>query len=392
MKVTIDSLVEGFKAKMDNPYYLFSDKKATITNYYSQNIYLSTLDQASKLQYESIGSNSPLKYSLVKDMLIYGIERIVTELENGDFGLEANTIEGEGIILPNTIIPMAEDYFTITYLNQNVLFKVISITSDTLENDSNFYKISYKLDKITTDDIDLQVVDNYNMIVNNVGTRFNTIIRSNDYNFIEKVESILDRLKSYYTTLFYSKWVQTLIFSLEGDLFYDPYMIEFLVRNNVLSNNHDFLFITHQTNIPNTFAVNYDKTFFRAVELKEIKTPLPKTQSQGFFINEPLSILSSRKEDYFRIEYNGLISNPLKPFIDNFDSTLIDNIVNNVLYTEQQSLYLNIIVKYFNNTEITGDDIYNLDVLDYESSMSLFYNIPIIIYIIEYIIRNILKK
>ena len=43
-KIVIDSLIEGFKDKIKNPYYIHSDKKPFICTYYNLNTTLSTLD------------------------------------------------------------------------------------------------------------------------------------------------------------------------------------------------------------------------------------------------------------------------------------------------------------------------------------------------------------
>ena len=144
-KVVLQSLVDGFKEKLNNPYYIHMDKKPNVTCYYNQNIHASTLDEGSKLQYSPLGSDSPTKYNMIKDFYLYGIERIYTDYENGEWGLESSSIEGDAIILPNTIVPIANDYFTIDYLDQKLLFKVTSVTADTIENGANFYKIQYKL-------------------------------------------------------------------------------------------------------------------------------------------------------------------------------------------------------------------------------------------------------
>ena len=45
-KITIDSLVDGLKEKFNNPYYLFTDKKATTVEYYNQSTTKSTVDEA----------------------------------------------------------------------------------------------------------------------------------------------------------------------------------------------------------------------------------------------------------------------------------------------------------------------------------------------------------
>lgn len=389
-KVVLKSLVDGFKEKLNNPYYIHMDKKPNVTCYYNQNIHASSLDDASNLQYSPLGSESPMKYNMIKDFYLYGIERITADYENGDWGLESNAIEGEAIILPNTIVPIANDYFTINHVDQKLLFKVTSVTPDTIDNGANFYKIQYKLDQLTDETILTQVAEEYNMIINNIGTQFNTIIRKNDYNFVEKIEVILERLKTYYVNLFYSPRVQTFILFHNEDYFYDPYLIEFLKKNDVLGGIDNYIYISHQTALGYTFALDYDRTFFRYVELPDKKST-PLLYSQGKYIDDKFSIFESRKENYYKLEYILPLIDRNKYLINNFNIELYDRIMNNNKYDKREDMYRNIIIKYFNEESLDEKDIESLEFLDYQPNIELFYNIPIIIFIIENMIKNLLN-
>lgn len=389
-KNVLESLIEGFKEQLKNPYYLYQDKKPNVTTYYNQNIHASTLDEGSKLQYSPLGSESATKYNLIEGLYLYGIERIITNMENGEWGLEADSIEGEAIVLPNTIIPIANDYFTIDHVDKKLLFKVLSVTSDTIENGANFYKIQYKLDQLTDEKILEQISDKYTMIVNNVGTQFKSIIRKNDYDFIDKVEDILIRLKTYYNNLFYSSRVQTYILIYRDTYFYDPYLIEFLKRNSILEGTDEYIFITHQTALQHTFCLDYDRTFFRYVELPDRKNT-PLIYSQGKYIDDVFSIFECRKEEYFKLEYILPNIDMNKYMLNNFNEQLFHNIKSNTKYGEQKDLYKNIIIKYFNHEEINADDIESLEYIVYEANIELFYNIPILIYIIENMVKKLLR-
>lgn len=389
-KMILSSLTQSFKEHLKNPYYIHMDKKPNITCYYNQDTTLSTLDEGSKLQYSPLGDNSPTKYNMIKDFYIYGLEKIITDMENGEWGLEANGIEGEAIILPNTIVPIANDYFTVECIDKKLLFKVTSVTSDTIENGANFYKIDYKLDQLTDETILKQVSTEYTMVLNNVGTQFKPIIKSDDYNFIDKVEDVLDRLKIYYKDLFYSSRVQTFILIYNDSYFYDPYLIEFLRRNDIIKGGDEYLFITHQTVLQNTFAIDYDRTFFRYVEMPDKKN-VPYIYSQGKYIDDAFSIFECRKEFYYKIEYTLNNIDNGRYTLNNFDARLLSNIKNNIKYTHEDELYKNIIIKYFNNEEITKEDIESIAYIQFSADIEFFYNIPIIIFIIENVVQKLLR-
>ena len=61
---------------------------------------------------------------------------------------------------------------------------------------------------------------------------------------------------------------------------------------------------------------------------------------------------------------------------------MITAIENDTILGGENSLY-NIIVKYFNNKDLTQEDIDALEMIDFYDSVYLFYAIPCILYCIE---------
>ena len=125
--------------------------------------------------------------------------RIELNYEVGDYGLESGEITGDAVILPNTIIPTQGDFFYVPYINEDVLFKVNSITPDTLDNGSNFYRIEYKLELINCrEQIEKQVVETYEFIAANIGTDFQCILKSGNYDLVNQLESIIGDMTKFY--------------------------------------------------------------------------------------------------------------------------------------------------------------------------------------------------
>ena len=75
-KKVINGFVDATKEMLKNPYYAFSNLKATIVNYYNLSTEKSTLDKNLKTNYDTLGINSPLRFNLIKDLFLYGIEKI----------------------------------------------------------------------------------------------------------------------------------------------------------------------------------------------------------------------------------------------------------------------------------------------------------------------------
>lgn len=391
-KVTIDTLVEGLKNKLNNPYYIYSDKKATKVTYLNQSKTKSTLDDGTKQFYAPLGDDSPLKYNKIHDAYLYGLDRVQLSLDNGDWGLESDAIEGEAVVLPNTFIPYPNDYFYIDYVNKQYLFKVTNVNMDTLENGSNLYKLSYKLDQTdyTEDKLNIQVAEEFTMIINNIGTQFNAIIRSNDHDLILSLEIILDHLKEYYNNLFFNSKVQTYTYVYDGLHFYDPYMIEFLIRNKILASDK-YVYVGHQQMTPRTFSIDYDKTFFRSVELGD-KTKLKNPVGFGKVVDDINSLLYTRIEDYYTITYN---QNDIYEgnSINTIPIDIIDFIKENKEYEAGNINFLwNIVIKYFNGSKFNTSVVDMLESVEYNDSIILFYSVPMIIFIIEKEIRKLMVK
>lgn len=386
----IDSLVSGLKDTLKNPYYRWNDKSGTFVQYYNQNKEATTLDDSTKLYYADAGIDSPIKYNIIEDMLIYGIEQIAISMENGEFGPEASEIAGEAIILPNTIIPYVGDYFNIIYTEENILFRVIDVTPDTLENGANIYKIQYKLESTRIEEIieNENIEDKYNMIVNNLGTGFNPIIRHESYNMIKKLDQVLYNLRTYYKSVFYKNRVQTFIFIHNNCRFYDPYMIEFLKESKILDDDKNYTYLYQQVKLSPMFPIKYNKTFFKCLEDKDLDR-IRYYEHRGIaeHIDDSLSIFNTRLEDYFEVKHE--VPEINFGILPCFSDDLINAIEDDTLLTGNDSVY-NIIIKYFRNKTITQEDIDNLNFIDFSDNIVIFYAIPCIIYCLERFVKSLM--
>lgn len=390
---TIDNLAAATKEKINNPYYIFSDKKPTKVTYYAQNIEKSTLDEASGLYGEHIGADSPFKFNKINDFLLYGIERINLSYEAGDYGVESNPITGECIVLPNTITPRPGDFFTINYVKETVLFKVNGVNTDTLDTGANIYSLEYSLDKIYgIERLESQVVKSFNFLVNNVGTDFNTIIQDCDVSLIKELEALIENLIVKFNNIFFNSKLQTFIINHDGWRMYDPFMIEFLIRNNVLKFGDEFIYVSHACSTNRTFGMDYMKTFFHCLENpdKDIKC---STVGTADLIDDPNSLFVTRLEDYYWIRH--VDNTPYKTRIALFDMDVIDHIRNNIYYEMGNNKeYYNLWIGYFNDNEdvIKGDLISLINNMDYLDNLSCFYALGITIYILEVCIKKMISK
>ena len=403
---TVNSLTQGYQNRIStaNPYYKFTDKKPTPVTYWNINSTMSTLDQGTLQTYNQLGSEAPLRYNKVKNFQLYGIARMMIDIQIGEWGPESSPIEGDAYILPNTIVPMADDYFTIDYLkgdDKHLLFRITKADRDTLETGANFYKVHYILDRTENEsykELQRQTVKTYEYIPSNVGTNFVALLEEDTKNLIVRLESSIDMLKDYFVSIFYRKNVQTFIYSYTKDcdlLIYDPYMVEFLIRNSILGSNDRYIYVSQATFRSNTFSIEYAKTIFKNVEDRNQELSL--NTAYPISICDPNSLLVERLEEYFELsvlKQNYTFSTP----INILDMDLFDRIVNSDLYDEediQQPIYRNIIIGYmgdgFNHT-ITDSEIKSIADIDYKPSQQLYYEIPLLLYIMEAYINHLMSK
>ena len=416
---TVDKVTGMYNSLVNNPFYNWNDKKPTICTYYNINKDYSSLDPGSKIQYDNINDESPIRYNRIYDFLIYGFNRIELQTENGDFGLEASEISGDAYILPNTIIPTEGDYFEIKHIEDSTwLFMIIDVQQDTLQNGSNAYKVTYRLEYDDNTQILNKIKHNYRMIDVREGTNISKIVDCLDYEIAKIMDEKAVQLKKYYQELFYNERVQTFIFmDLREFRMYDPYMIEFLIRNKILDDGEDdYIHVDHKLHMRKTFAIDYDRSFFRMFEKCDKEKLLASNHRITYRIIKSFgTTFASRFESYYEVIYE---DTPAQGYNMNcISDDLIFRIKeNNLINTDDEQelydyfLWENIIIKYFNDEPYTSDEVESIDNIiykfkdiirmaiedkksffDVDSSIKVFYIIPLLIFCLEKGIEKVLK-
>ena len=387
---TINKITEGYKERLNTPFNIFLNLNPIVVDYWNQSVENTTTDPGSNLIYKHTGSESPIRLNKIENAVIYGSIQIQTDLEIGDFGLEAGEISGEFNVLPNTWVPYPGDYLYIKQSNIKNVFQINGVTPDTMPNGANFYRITVEYAARSIEEIEGLTIDTFQFILDNVGTNFEAVIRKAAFNDIRDLEVTTSALKRYYKSIFYDRKVQTYTYNYDGYIFYDPYMIEFFIRHHILDDDKEE-YIGHDANpLPTTFAIDYDRTIFRALELRDMHKSI-YMQAVAKKIESPMSLFYYRSEPSFAIEYcsTNVYASPV-PVIDiSFFNRCLKNEQYQVGDTKE---YKNIIIRYFNNLNITSTGIQALENIDYLNSIELFYMIPFIIFILEEHIRLLIKR
>ena len=385
---TIDNLVEGAKSRLNNPFYIYGDRKPTIVTYYNINHNASTIDKGSSTLYDDIGQNSSLRFNKIENFHLYGIEKINVNLDVGEYGLES-PIEGEALILPNTIVPVPGDMFIINHvIDKPYLFMVTGIGIDTLYTGANFYKISYKLTRTDMDALTsletVQTIKRFTYKAGNVGTTLAPLIESNQAELIDKIEDNIDTLLNYYMNLFYKNSVQNFILEYQHMYLYDPYLIEFMIRNKLFAlSGNNYFHVEQAVYIGDTFALEYDHSIFKDIEIKKSNMRLNSVYPVP--VDDPNSLLVDRLESYYKLSNKVMYKDYDNP-INWLDMDLLDRVINNELYDEDSNLYYrNLLILYMNNKEfdVTDKIINSIMDLEFNYTKELFYMIPILVFILK---------
>ena len=241
-------------------------------------------------------------------------------------------------------------------------------------------KFEAKFDQKGYEEIDKQVVRKYKFVTNNIGTGYNVVIEEENYNSIEAIDYILSNLKKFYTAMFYNDQVQT--FTCQGTYgrLYDPYLIEFMIRNNIMDGSDEYIYVHHEVPVPRTFSIEYMDTYWRALETRSVKD-FNNKECIAEVINNPYTLFSSVYEDYFMISYT---KQGLQPF-QTLDSLLEQKIkTNEKIEAGDPKEFYNIIIDYMNGKEEISENLVDIfDNLKFKPDVIMFYTIPMLIYILD---------
>ena len=397
---TVKGVTDINKATLNQDfYYLNSQGKGTKVTFFNINKEKSSLDPGSHLAYADIGDESPIRFDKINNVFLYQFNRNETNFNNDEFGLESAEITGESYILPNTFEPIDGSFFIVDHSNDKFLYKVTDVDRDTLSNGHNAWKFTWHLDRVTDKEILKNVVGEYEYYDAVSGNNLKPVVESTKFKKALELENILESLSEYFKDIFFSDKVQTFIYKWYNEAnMYDPYAIEFIMRNRLLANASEYTYVNHACRLPKTFAYDYMSTIYHVIEEKKIDNIFgSKRTAQANLINDPTSLFSTRYEHYFALDYNVILepNGPYNPrgIIPIMKDEMVERITRKLFYRpeDKEHAYRNIFVKYFNNMEILKEDIDSLDGMRFEFTNECFYETLFMIYILQDLEKQLLS-
>ena len=377
----INNNIFKYEERMNSQYSRFLDKTPTFITYYNINNITSITDTGFLNVERIIDYNSPIRFKRIDDLPIYGLDTILLDLTDDEIGLDTS-YDGEVVILPNTIRPLPNDCFTITYLDSNYLFMVTTVNYDTIKS-NNYYKISFVIRSLTPDiknQLLLQVEEVYNCVLTNIGTQEKCIIRSDIYEKIILMNEMYKEICEKYKILFYNIRFNSFMYIDEiiHIKYYDKYLTFFINKHQLFNERYEYdtLFLVNEDD-NHKFPLEYDKSFYHILE-KNKKSMIPEhiNYATGSVANTS-SIFRYYNDVYVKSIYFSDIG---LPYIDDI---LINSIINSI---PSDKVSYKTIIDYFNNN-VNVIDTFDMGPLaenDYiEYDLNSFILIPMLLFILR---------
>ena len=382
----IDDNVALLDERIQSPIARFIEQTPTFVTYYHININESTSDEGFNDVDSVLGSTSPIKYQKINKFPIYGLEQVITQLQDTEVGIDVS-YEGEAVILPNTIKPLPNDYFTIPYVGETVLFRITEINYDNIRPD-NFYKIMFKLDAIDEDkskNLNDQVYDKYTCVFENIGSENRCIIQEGFKEQLDKIDKLYSDMTNLYISIFYNERYNVILGEMNtGFLLYDPFMSHFINKHQLFKKKTtlDTIYLEEDHVSDNKKKLKYERSIYRFFERRDVSLikPFYYTIFKGTTRQE--SAFYKWSDDTIFVvdllsEYG--TDNTYRIFPD----MTIDTIKMN---GPTQSKYLSLIKKFVRNEKVSIYDIdlsLNDELINLDANLEMFFITPLLLYIIK---------
>lgn len=301
-------------------YSVFQEGSPTFCEYYSVDKRKSTTNIGLGNVVNIVGSDSPIKYNKIENFALYGAGEIIPNLEYDEQSGNDTIMEGEALVLPDTIVPSPEDLFIISYQKdeqlKEVVYEVNNVEVSSYSN-KTFYKISFSSIPTCREEIeDRQLNEVYKLVYNNIGTGYNAVVSLKDYLVLEESEFIYENLLKYYVKYFFDRKLNSFIYDFarthsvmkepflleKYPIIYDPKLALFIKHNN--------LFIKQKTLLKNIYIdellldreYDYEFTIFNLLEHPDEKKLFKYDSMYCIPINE--SVFAEFPIKYYECVHN----------------------------------------------------------------------------------------
>lgn len=258
-KDIIDSNVKEYVKRSNLVYSNLFEGTPTFVTYYSKDKLKSTSDQNLENVIEILGQESPIGFEKVENFILYGIDPGSVSLEINEMGAN-ESYTGEAIILPNTLKPKPEDYFSFNYDNKDLLFIIKNVAPDKL-HEIKYFKVTYELKSTKVESIEEQVTNVFETIYDNIGsTKDKVIIEKQSAIILDFLLSLEKELRSKYINIFHNERFGMLKINVDDNCVFSSYVIRFLMEERLLEDPHPYFTSIY---IPDSVYIRHEPEYIR---------------------------------------------------------------------------------------------------------------------------------
>ena len=397
-KLLVNNNIFKYEDKLNSAFTRFLETTPTYVTYYNINSVESTVDLGFSNVDKILGSESPIRYSEVKNLPIYGMEAIQLDIDENDEGMDSS-YDGELIILPDTITPYPDDFFILEHKGYNFLFRVTAVNYDTIKS-NNFYKISFTIKYVTEEDskkILNQVTEKFTCIVGNIGTEDRCIIEDGVYELLQRMKYLYSEICERYKMFFYNKKYNVIMYYDAEEMLgiYDRYVNMFIQKHGLFydKETHRAIYLNNEDETC-CFPIEYDNSLFKVFEARKKIKRYPYNNFKIQEIKNIYSVFKYYSAKVYSVRFKG-------GSVEYFPHQIIDAMVSgNVPDKTAESVFPfdeadRLIVKYMN------DQIDSIHNIDFDSLEEFTYfqpdwanmiKVPLLLYVMKGYYKLFIKK
>jgi hypothetical protein len=384
-------------------YSTFLNALPLLVNYYSKNFFASTHDVNLRTVQEILGTDSPVKFNLIKNFPFYKATNLseADPDESEDVGTEAN-VEGTALIPPTSVQPREDDLFTIPwYGHKTAVFRVSKVTRSNIRGRA-FYTVNYYLYKTFADieDLKKQVERNYEVVGSPSSANKSAIIAEDKAELVFEIQKKVDSLVEDVSAMFYDRRTDAYMIELDTLPFYlwwDECLHYFVARNNTMSRSRPYRNECHPISyniedFPGLYKV-YKTTLFWAVENHNFNL---MADYLGAYMRMPYheEVPGRHLRDYVvrGIGYAGSCCTPCKFGFQNVFGNLWEYLrdeTDTIKPDLPEAAKYQMLIKFWKNGPVLEQTLKYTKLLTPIGSIIDYYYLPIAIYILRDIINRI---
>ena len=274
-KTILKKSVNRYVNTVAKDYSKYFEGSPTYITYFQLDDMSSAQDSGLETVNTLVGSATPNKYKKIDDVVVYGVDALDLSTQIGERGLSTE-INGEFVILPDSIKPYANDFFLFDYDGlRDHLFKITDIQYDKASA-NKFYRVSYTLYPNNAEDILNNVEDEYELVYNNIGTEERTVVKKSVAVLADGTRELIDGIIDRYIKMFYDDEIDAFMYN-DGEYYYwSTYLQHFMHQHSIIKKYKQEILteiyiqdVDEFTNAEIFKEKTYLDSIFRAIELQD---------------------------------------------------------------------------------------------------------------------------